>query len=71
MLVTNRVRGRRCCWCWSLTIVTDQVDVAVVLGALFVLGVNETFGDTTTSTLMPMLVAKADLGIANARPSPG
>jgi MFS family permease len=51
----------------ALSILTDQVSIAVVLAALFVLGVNETFGDTTSSTLMPMLVAKPDLGIANAR----
>ena len=42
----------------GLSIVTDRVDIAVVLGALFLLGVNETFSDTTSSTLMPMLVAK-------------
>jgi predicted MFS family arabinose efflux permease len=49
------------------TIATGQVNIAVVLGAIFLLGVAETFADTTTSTVMPMLVAKRDLGIANAR----
>jgi hypothetical protein len=39
----------------------------VVLAALFLFGVNETFGDTTTATLLPMLVGNADLGIANSR----
>ena len=49
------------------TIVTDEVNIAVVLAAMFLLGVGETFADTTTSTLLPMIVAKRDLGIANAR----
>jgi MFS family permease len=49
------------------TILTHSVDTAVVLGALFLFGVGEAFGDTTTSTLLPMLVDKRDLGIANAR----
>lgn len=48
-------------------ILTHYVDTAVVLAALFLFGVNETLGDTTTSTLLPMLVSKEDLGIANAR----
>jgi predicted MFS family arabinose efflux permease len=49
------------------TILTGEVNIAVVLTAIFLLGVSETFVDTTTATLMPMLVAKPDLGIANAR----
>jgi predicted MFS family arabinose efflux permease len=49
------------------SIITHHVDTAVVLAALFLFGVNETLGDTTTSTLLPMLVGKDDLGIANAR----
>jgi MFS family permease len=49
------------------TILTHSVDTAVVLGALFLFGVGEAFGVTTTSTLLPMLVDKRDLGIANAR----
>ena len=48
-------------------ILTHRVDTAVVLAALFLFGVNETFGDTTTATLLPMLVGKHDLGIANSR----
>jgi MFS family permease len=48
-------------------ILTHHVDTAVVLVALFLFGVNETLGDTTTSTLLPMLVDKVDLGLANAR----
>lgn len=48
-------------------IATDLVTVGAVLVAFFVLGMCECFNDTTTSTLMPMIVAKRDLGIANAR----
>jgi MFS family permease len=51
----------------TASILTHRVDIAVVLAALFLYGVSETFGDTTTTTLLPMLVAKPDLGIANAR----
>ncbi len=51
----------------TVSILAHRVDIAVVLAALFLFGVNETFGDTTTATLLPMLVGNADLGIANAR----
>jgi MFS family permease len=50
-----------------VSILTHRVDIPVVLAALFLFGVNETFGDTTTTTLLPMLVEKPDLGIANSR----
>ncbi len=49
------------------TVVSGHVNIAVVLTAMFLLGVGETFADTTTSTLLPMIVAKRDLGVANAR----
>jgi predicted MFS family arabinose efflux permease len=48
-------------------IVANAVSIAFVLAALFVLGLNETFAVTTSGTLLPMLVAKDDLGIANSR----
>jgi hypothetical protein len=51
----------------TASILTRRVDIAVVLAALFLFGVNEAFGDTTTATLLPMLVEKPDLGIANSR----
>ncbi len=51
----------------TVSILTHRVDTVVVLAALFLLGVNETFGDTTAATLLPMLVGKHDLGIANSR----
>jgi len=49
------------------TVLTGQVNIAAVLAAMFLLGVGETFADTTTATLLPMIVAKSDLGLANAR----
>ena len=49
------------------TLVTGRVDIAVVLVTMFVLGTAEVFADTTSGTLLPMLVAKADLGLGNAR----
>jgi MFS family permease len=49
------------------TIVTGNVNIAVVLAALFILGTAETFADAASSTLLPGLVRREDLGIANAR----
>jgi predicted MFS family arabinose efflux permease len=47
--------------------VTGAVNIALVLVTLFVLGTAETFADAASSTLIPSLVARDDLGIANAR----
>ena len=49
------------------TIVTGTVSIAVVLLALFALGTAEVFADSASSTLIPNLVAREDLGVANAR----
>jgi len=49
------------------TIVTGTVSIAVVLITLFVLGTAETFADSASSTLLPGVVPREDLGIANAR----
>jgi predicted MFS family arabinose efflux permease len=49
------------------TIVSGTVNIAVILAVLFVLGTAETFADSASSTLLPGLVAREDLGIANAR----
>ncbi|MBI5090483.1 MAG: MFS transporter, partial [Actinobacteria bacterium] len=51
----------------ALCIATDVVSIGLVLVAMFVLGTAETFADTTTSTLMPMILPPAELGIGNAR----
>ncbi len=49
------------------TIVTGNVSIAVVLAAIFLLGTAETFADAASSTLLPSMVAREDLGIGNAR----
>jgi predicted MFS family arabinose efflux permease len=51
----------------AVTIATGRVNVAIVLATLFILGTAEVFADITMSALLPMVVAKADLGVANAR----
>ena len=48
-------------------IVNGTVSIAVVLITLFVLSTAETFADSASSTLLPGLVAREDLGIGNAR----
>lgn len=48
-------------------IVTGSVNIAFVLVTLFVLGTAETFADAASSTLIPSLVHRDDLGVANAR----
>ncbi len=45
----------------------DVAPIALVLAAMFLLGTAEVFADNTASTLLPMLVARDDLAIANAR----
>ncbi|RYP84632.1 MFS transporter [Nocardioides guangzhouensis] len=51
----------------AFTIITGAVSIGLVLTTMFLLGVAEVFADTTTGTLLPMVVEKADLGIGNAR----
>lgn len=51
------------------TIVSGTVNIGLVLAALFVLGTAETFADAASGTLIPSLVRREDLGIANARMS--
>ena len=48
-------------------IAAGTADVAIILGALFVLGSAEVFVDITAGTLLPMIVEPDDLGIANSR----
>jgi MFS family permease len=48
-------------------LVTGAVSIPVVLIAMFLLGTAEVFVDTTSATLLPMVVPRADLGIGNAR----
>jgi predicted MFS family arabinose efflux permease len=51
----------------SASIVEGDVNVAVVLSAMFLLGTTEVFGNNAFGTLTPMLVNRSDLAIANAR----
>ncbi len=51
----------------AVTIVAGNVTTGVALGTLFLLGTAEVFADNTSSTLLPMLVARGDLAVGNAR----
>ena len=51
----------------AATIVGGGVSIAIVLAALFVLGTAEIFADVSSSSLVPRVVPRAHLGIANAR----
>jgi len=51
----------------TLAIMTGRVPIAVALGALVVLGTAEVFADSSSQTLLPMLVHRDDLAIANSR----
>lgn len=51
----------------SLAILTGRVNVVVVLSAMFLMGVGEVFGNNASGTLLPMLVGRGDLAIANSR----
>ena len=50
-----------------VVIVSGHIDITLVLVAMFLLGTAEVFADTTSATLLPMLVEKPDLGVGNAR----
>ena len=51
----------------TAALLTGQVSIVVVLIAMLLLGTGEVFADTTTGTLLPMVVPRADLGVGNAR----
>ncbi|RAZ35112.1 MFS transporter [Microbacterium sp. SMR1] len=48
-------------------LVTGLASIWMVLIVAFLYGIAEVFVDTTSSTLLPMMVRKSDLGIGNAR----
>jgi predicted MFS family arabinose efflux permease len=50
-----------------VTIVTGGASIAVVLAALFLLGTAEVFSDTASTSLLPSLVERDDLTVANSR----
>ncbi|MBC7459919.1 MAG: MFS transporter [Thermoleophilia bacterium] len=51
----------------SAAVITDAVSIAWVLVALFLLGTAEIFADNASQSLLPMVVERADLAVANAR----
>ena len=51
----------------AASVLTDAVSIGLVLAALFVLGTAEVFADNTSQTLLPMLVRRDDLAVANSR----
>jgi MFS family permease len=51
----------------SVTIITGTVSVGLALGAMFVFGTAEVFTNNSFQTLLPMLVHRDDLAVANSR----
>ncbi len=51
----------------AAAILIGWADIAVVLSALFVLGTAEVFSDTASTSLLPSLVGRDDLTLANSR----
>lgn len=51
----------------ALAILTDLITIGIVLGTMFLLGTTEVFADNASGTLLPMLVHRNDLAVANAR----
>jgi MFS family permease len=51
----------------AVAIITETASIALVLGALLLLSAAETFGDLAGSSLLPRLVPRKGLGLANAR----
>jgi MFS family permease len=51
----------------TATIIAHVASVEVILAALFVLGLTDTFVNTASGAILPMVVDKQDLGVANAR----
>ena len=51
----------------AATLIADQQSIGIVLVAMLLLGTGEVFADTASGTLLPMVIAKEDLGIGNAR----
>ena len=51
----------------AATVATGNVNILIVLASLFVLSTAETFADIASGSLLPRLVPREHLGIANAR----
>jgi len=52
-------------------IVTGRINIGIVLVTLFVVATAEVFADNSSQTMLPNLVARDDIAIANARLSTG
>lgn len=55
----------------AMSIFLHRVDIALVLAVLFLLGTAEVFSNIASSTILPSLVGRNDLTIANARLATG
>lgn len=51
----------------AASILTGSVSIALVLVAMFLLGTAEVFSNTAANSVLPSIVAKGDLTLANAR----
>ena len=51
----------------AAAVLSGGVPVALVLASLFLLATAEVFADNASATLLPMLVARDDLAVGNAR----
>ena len=51
----------------AVTVLTGEVSIGLVLVTMFLLGTAEVFSDNASATLLPMLVARQDLTVGNAR----
>ena len=51
----------------TLAVATGRVSIVAVLASLFVLATAEVFADNSSQTLVPVLVAREDLAVANSR----
>lgn len=51
----------------AVAIAADAAPIGLILVTLFLLGTGEVFADTTSQTLLPMIVEPDDLPIGNAR----
>lgn len=49
------------------TILTDAISIWMIIATMFVFGVAETFADTATGAILPMVVERPDLGLATSR----
>lgn len=66
IIVANAVRAMSLA-VLTVLVFTDAVSVAWVLIVLFVLGAVDAFARSASAAILPMLVTKKDLGLANSR----